>query len=149
MREQPAFSRDSASRQHRVVPQPLADVRLGNHTGAEIKQQARPNPPMQLRSWTPRRSGTLRGFASISVPAIGLELDDISVHVLGERRWANLPGKPMLDRDGNVLRDERGKVKYAAPLRWLTRGLALRFSERVVALVLEHNPGAFDPQAPP
>jgi hypothetical protein len=46
-----------------------------------MQQQARPKPPMQLRSWTPRRSGTLRGFASISVPAIGLELDDISVHV--------------------------------------------------------------------
>jgi|SRR6516162_5900220 hypothetical protein len=98
---------------------------------------------MRLRSWQPYRRGTLRGFAAVSVPAIGIELDDI-MHVSGSRRWANLPGKPMLDRDGQPLRDEKGKIRYSSPIRWITHGLAARFGERVVALVLEHDPGAFD-----
>jgi len=66
------------------------------------------------------RRGSLRGFASISAPSLGLDLDDFVIHVSGSRRWANLPGRPMIDAaTGAALRDDKGKIRYASPIRWI------------------------------
>lgn len=97
-----------------------------------------------LRSWRPlRRGSTLLGFAAISLPN-GLLIDGISIHRRGERRWAQLPRRPMLDADGLALRDEGGKIRYASQLRWATHGLSARFGQRVIQLVVAEHPDAFD-----
>ena len=83
------------------------------------------NPkPLQFRTWRPYWRSTLHGFVSISAPSIGLEIDDIAVHVKGERRWVSLTTRAMVSSDGQLLRDEKGKIRHASPLRWLTHGLA-------------------------
>ena len=41
-------------------------------------------------------------------------------------------------------RDELGKVQYSNPIRWMTNAIAARFSERAIALLLEHEPHALD-----
>lgn len=74
----------------------------------------------------------------------GLNIDDVAVHVSGGRRWATLPGKPMIDGEGRALRDERGKVKYALPIRWSTHSLASEFGRRVIELVHQQHPSALD-----
>jgi hypothetical protein len=103
------------------------------------------NPkPIRLRSRKPLRRDTLRGFASITAPSLGQEIDDIAVHMLGTCRWVSLPARRMLDPKGKPLRDAKGKIRYVSPVRWITLGLAARFSEWVIQLVLEQHPGALD-----
>jgi hypothetical protein len=103
---------------------------------------------MRLRKWSRVQRNTRRGFADLIVPSIGLDIDDVAIHEKGGRRWASLPARPMIGAYGVTLRDEKGKVRYINTLRWLTPANASRFSGRVVALVLEHDPGAFDPKPP-
>jgi hypothetical protein len=60
------------------------------------------------------------------------------------RRWVMLPGRPMIDRDGAVLRDDQGKTKYATILQFETREASDDFSRATIAAVLERFPAAFD-----
>jgi hypothetical protein len=99
---------------------------------------------MVLLSWRPLRRNTLRGFACLALPS-GLHIDDVPVHVSGDRCWAALPAKPQLAANGQAVRDERGKIQYITLLRWRDRGLADRFSELVTALAREAHPAALDP----
>jgi hypothetical protein len=48
------------------------------------------------------------------------------------------------DADHNVQRDEKDKIRYSAPFRFLTHALSARFSERVIQLLLQHHPDALD-----
>jgi hypothetical protein len=98
---------------------------------------------MQLLDFKPLRKGTLRGFAKIRLPN-SLLVDDI---VLGESAgelWALFPGMPMLDRDGNTLRNERGKVRYRPVMKWESHATQREFSKRVADLVRAQHPEAFD-----
>jgi hypothetical protein len=92
--------------------------------------------------WRPLRRNTLRGFATVTIPEICLEITDIALHVKGERRWAQLPSKPMI-RDGVVLEDDSGKPKYLPILRFTTRQVSDAFSAAVIRAVLERDPTAF------
>lgn len=98
---------------------------------------------MRLRKFRPMRRNTLRGFADVTLP-MGLEIDDIAVHVKSGRAWVCLPARPMLNSEGCALRDGLGKVRYVPPIRWNTPELAGQFSERVVELVHAGHPGALD-----
>lgn len=98
---------------------------------------------MQLRNWNPCRRNSLRGFAAVSLPC-GLEIDDIAIHTAGGRSWASLPARPILDSQGQPLRDERGKIRYASPIRWATYELGNEFGRRLVDLIRAAHPGALD-----
>jgi hypothetical protein len=100
-----------------------------------------PRPGLRLLDFKPLRKGALIGFATVELP-IGLEIRDCPVCMSRGKAWAGLPGKPQL-KDDRVIRDERGKLVYSTILDWRERGLRDAFSERVVALVREHDPQAF------
>jgi hypothetical protein len=100
-------------------------------------------PRMILRSWRPLVRGSLRGFAAVTLLSM-IEIDEVAVHVSGGRAWASLPARPMIDGARQALRDDRGKIRYVAPIRWRTRDLADRFSAAVVELVRAAHPGALD-----
>jgi hypothetical protein len=104
--------------------------------------------PMQLRNWRPVQRNTLRGFINVTVPAIGLTIDYVAIHVLGSRRWTALPVRPLIDSEGQLLRDEAGKIKYVATFRWITHGIARRFSALCIELLLTHHPDALDDACP-
>jgi hypothetical protein len=62
-----------------------------------------------------------------------------------------LPSKPRLDKDDRQKTDANGKLAYVPVLEWRSRDLewrswdlASRFSEALVALVLEAHPGELD-----
>ena len=63
--------------------------------------------------WRECNRNTLKGFAKIKIPAWGLILDGIAVHEKEDRSWAQLPARPQLDKEGTVLREDDGKIKYA------------------------------------
>jgi len=88
------------------------------------------------------RKNTLRGFAKVRL-ASGMILHDVAIHAGdGDKAWASSPSKPMLDREGQVLRDAEGKVRYAPMISFATKEHRDRFSTLVVDAVRETNPEA-------
>ena len=46
-----------------------------------------------------------------------------------------LPAEPQRDRDGQIVKDERGKPKYRSALRWRDRDLQDQFSRELIEAV--------------
>ena len=114
---------------------------VGRADHAPSAQPARPG--LQLLAFKSVRRNTLRGFAEVRLPN-QLIISDILVGEANGRQWALLPSKPMVDRDGNAMRDPAGKPRYTAIVEWSSPALRDEFSRRVVALVRAQHRDAFD-----
>jgi hypothetical protein len=88
----------------------------------------------QLLDWQRIDKGALVGRAKVLLPN-GLEIADIAVFAKEHRRWATLPAEPMRDRDGQVLKNADGKIKYRSLLKWRDKALQDAFSEKIIALI--------------
>jgi hypothetical protein len=91
--------------------------------------------------WRPLVKNSLRGFATVRLGK-SLKIVDIAVHCANGKRWAQMPGKPQLDKEGVARKNGDGKVQYSPVVAWLDRDTADRFSEGVVAAVEGAHPGA-------
>jgi hypothetical protein len=100
-----------------------------------------------IESWRAHRSGTLYGFATVVIPELHLRIVDCPVHEKNGQRWAGLPAKPQVSKDGSVRRDERGKIMYATVLDFTDRATRDAFSARVIDALLARFPAAFDDEA--
>lgn len=99
-----------------------------------------PEIPVSLLSWKSIPKNSLRGFAEVRIGK-SLIVSDVSVHCNAGRRWASLPSKPQMGRDGVALKDEGGKIKYVPIIRWSSKEMADAFSEGVIAAVEREHPG--------
>jgi len=100
-------------------------------------------PAITIADWKPRESGTLRGFFTAHLPS-RLTLHELMLHERDGRWWVSFPAKPMLAADGAALRDERGKVRYGAPLIEFTSTQARnRFVEQVLEALRQAQPQVF------
>jgi hypothetical protein len=100
-------------------------------------------PLITISNWKSRESGTLRGFFTSHLPS-GLTLHELMLHERDGRWWISFPSKPMLGADGAALRDERGKVRYSAPLIEFTSTQARsRFVEQVLEALRLAQPQVF------
>jgi hypothetical protein len=95
-----------------------------------------------LVDWKPLCRNALCGFACLKISRIKLHVDDVAIHQKNRSRWAPLPSKAMLNRDGDVSWDEQGKVRYQPAMRWGGRETVDRFSSAVIAELTRH-PDAF------
>ena len=68
---------------------------------------------MKIVSFTECRKGTLRYFVDVRLKN-HLVIRGVALHELNGKRWAHLPTKPQVDAEGNLRRDEGGKIQYAA-----------------------------------
>jgi hypothetical protein len=93
-----------------------------------------------IKSFAPMRRNSLRGFAEVQLPS-GMIVEDVSVHVSSGKPWASPPSKPMLDRNGVAVRDDKGKIKYAPIISFATRELRDRFSREVITAMTIAHPG--------
>jgi hypothetical protein len=82
----------------------------------------------------PNSAGTFIGFVTAMYGS--LLIRDCPVNRTAGRVWVGLPGKPQVGKDGQALRDERGKLKYVAILEWPDRAASDKFSETVVADII-------------
>lgn len=95
---------------------------------------------VSLLSWKSMPRNSLRGFAKIRLGKT-LIMNDVAVHCSHGKRWAQLPSKPLLDREGNPKREASGKLTYVPILEWTDREASDRFSEAVIAAVEREHPG--------
>ena len=49
---------------------------------------------LEITQYTPRHNNTLRGFATILIPGLGMEIPGFSIHEKNSHRWVELPSKP-------------------------------------------------------
>ena len=108
--------------------------------------QARPS--LRVLEFKGVRKGTLRGFASVKLPK-GLVINDVVIGESYGKQWASLPSKAIIDRDGDLMHDAGGKIRYAPVIEWGTPALREEFSRRVAAIVVRQRPAAFDAAATP
>ena len=95
---------------------------------------------VSLLAWRSLPRNSLRGFATVRLGK-SLSIKDVTVHASGGRRWAGMPSKPQIDRDGNTIKGENGKIKYVPILEWLDRAVADDFSNSVIEAVEREYPG--------
>ena len=101
-------------------------------------------PPIIIADLKSRESGTLKAFFTVHLPS-GLTLHELMLHERDGSWWLSFPAKPMLGPDGAALRDERGKVRYSAPLIEFTSAQTRsRFIEQVLEALRQAQPQIFD-----
>lgn len=89
------------------------------------------------------RKNTLRGFARARFPS-GLVLAEIGIHVGPDgKAWASPPSRPMLDRDGNAMRDPTGKVRWQPLVTFTSGKIRTGWSDQVTDAVRASHPEAF------
>jgi hypothetical protein len=68
-------------------------------------------------------------------PRVGLILDGVAVHEKEGRDWAQLPARPQINKDGDVIREDDGKIRYAKIMEFDDKRKSWDFSDEVVAAV--------------
>ena len=137
--------------QDRYAPGALGDAGGGSVIAEQQQYPADstahrdPATPAQLgfllRDWRPLdNAGALVGRAAVDFGA--LIISDIGIFVGKDgSRWSQLPSEMQRDRNGQPLRDERGKAVYRSSLRWRDRDLQIRFSRALIeAIERRHGP---------
>jgi hypothetical protein len=94
-----------------------------------------PNEKIVVLDWRPIEKNTLVGFAKVKIVAWSLVIDGVAIHKKEGREWAQLPARPQLDKDGNALREDSGKIKYAKILEVDDKRIAWALSDAIVAAV--------------
>jgi hypothetical protein len=96
---------------------------------------------VRLKEWKPMERNALRGFATVEF-ASGLVINDVSVLVTDGKPWASPPSKPMLNRDGQALKDKNGKIRYQPIIEFANKAARDRWSDAVVGVVQRAHPEA-------
>jgi len=86
---------------------------------------------------------TLRGFATIKIRELRLEICDVTLHQKGAARWVQLPAKPQV-RDGALVKDDAGKIQYVHIMDFDSREVRDAFSRACIDAVTRAFPDAFE-----
>lgn len=97
-----------------------------------------PHPAPRLLDWRPLHQNTLIGFAKVQFSS-GLIVAEIAIHRHGSRVWAQPPSRPWIDK-GNLVRDERGKIRYQPVISFANHGVQASWSKQVLRALREVHP---------
>jgi hypothetical protein len=93
----------------------------------------------RLIDWQARPIGALLGRATVEIDR--LVISDVAVFEKDGKRWTQLPAEPQRDRDGAIIKDDRGKTQYRSHLRWKDRAAQDAFSAALIAAIeAKHGP---------
>jgi hypothetical protein len=92
--------------------------------------------------WKSLSSGALVGFATIAIAELKMKIHDVGVYQKEDRRWAMPPSKPMV-KNGTVVRDSEGAVRYSKVIEFDNKQVAGAFSDAVIEALLRYDPAAF------
>lgn len=107
-------------------------------------------PRARLLKWQPLEKNTLIGVAKVQFTS-GLIIAEIAVHRYGDRTWAQPPARALLDAAGNVMRDDRDRIKYQPLISFANHGVQSSWSRQVIQAIKEVHPDLFptsDPMLP-
>jgi hypothetical protein len=91
---------------------------------------------------------TLRGFATARIAEMRMVIHDVAIHQKGDARWAQLPAKPQINKEGVAIRDKTtGKINYATVIEFDDRATRDAFSAAAIAAVLKREPSVFEEAA--
>lgn len=97
---------------------------------------------LQILDFRQMRKNSLLGFAKVELPS-GLIINDVTI-LSGERGpWASPPSKPMVDRNGVVMKDSNRKLRYTPIIDFVSKHVCSRFSDAVIKAVRATHPEAF------
>ena len=57
-------------------------------------QLSRPEPQIVVKAFRKYVKNSLQGFLTLSLPAVGLTIKDISLHESNGSRWVSMPARP-------------------------------------------------------
>jgi hypothetical protein len=97
---------------------------------------------IQLVEWVKRRQNTLVGFATVRMPS-GIVFHDVSIHNKNSSWWASPASKPMVGRNGTIMRETGGRIKYAPIVSFHSKEVRDRFSHSVIAALRQARPEVF------
>jgi hypothetical protein len=100
--------------------------------------------PIRIRSFRAVRRNLLHGFATVEMPS-GLIITDIVIGSSHGKWWALPPSEPMIDGNGNPLRDEEtGKVRYSPVVDFRDKETRRRWSDAVIAALRASHEEVFE-----
>jgi len=85
----------------------------------------------------PRNS--LLGFAKVELPS-GMIISDVTILTGANGPWASPPSKPQVSRDGTVMKDAGGKVRYAPIIEFKDKATRDRWSRSVIDALRASHP---------
>ena len=101
------------------------------------------NVHVECTGWRPYEQNTLKGFASFYISAVGLSIKDCAVHERSGQAWVQLPAKPRLDQDRNLVRDPKTqKIEYVKILSFEERAHADAFRDAAIKALMKREPAA-------
>ena len=69
-------------------------------------------------------------------------ISDVTI-LTGERGpWASPPSKPMIDREGVAMKDDKGKLRYSPIIEFASRKIRDRWSPVVIEALERSHPEA-------
>jgi hypothetical protein len=95
-----------------------------------------------ISDFKPLHRATLRGFFNAAMPS-DLVLHEVALHHRDGTWWVQPASKPMLSRDGTVLRDDAGKIRYSPIVSFRTKQARDRFNRAVLEALRATHPEAF------
>jgi DNA-binding cell septation regulator SpoVG len=97
------------------------------------------SPSPKILDWRPMQRNTLRGFAKVEFGS-GLIISDVTI-LKGDRGpWASPPSKPMVGRDGTVMKDQDGKVRYTPIIEFSSREIRDKWSDSIIEAMRATHP---------
>ena len=108
-------------------------------------QHQRSSGSISCLAFTPiDRRGSLVGFADLHILGYRIRLFSCTVHEQNGKRWVGLPGRPWVNSNGELVRDETtGKVKYQPVLAFDSKDILDRFSVAAITAIKSYDVGAF------
>ena len=100
-------------------------------------------PPVTVSDWKKFRRNTLVGFLTAHLPS-GMTLHDVALHCRDGVWWVSPASKPMLNADGQVLRDEAGRIRYQPIVSFDSKTARQRFNSAVISAVQRAHPEIFE-----
>ena len=95
--------------------------------------------------WRPCERNTLCGFADFLLPAYGLNVRDCAVHDSNGKSWVQLPARPQLDRNRELVREDNGRPRYATILMFETNDAAAEFNDAALRALQDFGLGITGP----
>jgi hypothetical protein len=109
-------------------------ARLRDAAGFGGRPSAQPTA-MVASDWRAIERGTLRGFFDLQL-ASGMKLRECTLHAKGDSRWIGLPGKPVVNKEGQHKTDSAtGKRAYVAIVEIPSRKRRESYQRQALAAV--------------